>query len=49
MRFAAVGDAHGNRFALEAVLADIAADGISEVVNLCDHVSGPREAAAQRT
>jgi hypothetical protein len=35
----------GNRFALEAVLADIAASAISEVVNLGDHVSGPLEAA----
>ena len=34
---------HGNCFALEAVLADIAALGISEVVNLVDHLSGPIE------
>jgi predicted phosphodiesterase len=45
MRFAAIADVHGNRLALEAVLADIAANGISEVVNLGDHVSGPLEAA----
>lgn len=45
MRFAAIADVHGNRPALEAVLADIAAVGIDEVVNLGDHVSGPLEAA----
>ncbi|MBH5372974.1 metallophosphoesterase family protein [Bradyrhizobium glycinis] len=45
MKFAAIADVHGNRSALEAVLADIAAFGISEVVNLGDHVSGPLEAA----
>lgn len=46
MKFAAIADVHGNRPALEAVLADIAALGIDEVVNLGDHVSGPLEAAA---
>jgi hypothetical protein len=45
MRFAAIADVHGNRFALEAVLADMAANGINEAVNLGDHVSGPLEAA----
>jgi predicted phosphodiesterase len=45
MRFAAIADVHGNLLALEAVLADIAALGINEVVNLGDHVSGPLEAA----
>ena len=44
MRFAAIADVHGNCVALEAVLADIAALGIPEVVNLGDHVSGPLEA-----
>ena len=43
MRFAAIADIHGNSTALEAVLADIAALGITEVVNLGDHVSGPLE------
>ncbi|HEY4987157.1 MAG TPA: metallophosphoesterase family protein [Bradyrhizobium sp.] len=43
MRFAAIADIHGNCLALEAVLADIAAIGITEVVNLGDHVSGPLE------
>lgn len=45
MKFAAIADVHGNRPALEAVLADIAALGIKDVVNLGDHVSGPLEAA----
>jgi diadenosine tetraphosphatase ApaH/serine/threonine PP2A family protein phosphatase len=44
MRFAAIADIHGNALALEAVLADIAALGIAEIVNLGDHVSGPLEA-----
>jgi diadenosine tetraphosphatase ApaH/serine/threonine PP2A family protein phosphatase len=43
-KFAAIADVHGNCLALEAVLADIAALGIKEVVNLGDHVSGPLEA-----
>src|SRR5678815_3097037 len=43
MKFAAIADVHGNCAALEAVLADIAAAGIAEVVNLGDHVSGPLE------
>jgi predicted phosphodiesterase len=45
MKFAAIADVHGNCPALEAVLADIAALGIDDVVNLGDHVSGPLEAA----
>src|SRR5215467_12582230 len=45
MKFAAIADVHGNCPALETVLADIAALGINEVVNLGDHVSGPLEAA----
>jgi predicted phosphodiesterase len=44
MKFAAIADVHGNRLALEAVLGDIAALCISEVVNLGDHLSGPLEA-----
>lgn len=44
MRFAAIADVHGNCPALEAVLADIAALGITDVVNLGDHVSVPLEA-----
>jgi diadenosine tetraphosphatase ApaH/serine/threonine PP2A family protein phosphatase len=45
MRFAAIADIHGNCLALEAVLHDIAALGIRDVVNLGDHLSGPLEAA----
>jgi len=44
MKLAAIADIHGNCLALEAVLADISALGISEVVNLGDHLSGPLEA-----
>lgn len=46
MRFAAIADIHGNCLALEAVLADIAAQGIdyADVVNLGDCFSGPLEA-----
>jgi predicted phosphodiesterase len=44
MRFAAFADVHGNYLALEAVLADIRAQGISDVVNLGDMASGPLDA-----
>ncbi|MGV1908752.1 metallophosphoesterase family protein [Agrobacterium vitis] len=46
MRFAAIADIHGNCLALEAVLADIATQGIGydHVVNLGDCFSGPLEA-----
>ena len=44
MRFAAIADIHGNAAALAAVLSDIAALGVIEIVNLGDHVSGPLEA-----
>ena len=44
MRFAAIADIHGNYLALEAVLADIARNGITDIVNLGDHLSGPLEA-----
>lgn len=46
MRLAAIADVHGNADALEAVLADIAGAGVTEVVNLGDHVSGPLDPAA---
>jgi predicted phosphodiesterase len=45
MRFAAIADVHGNYLALEAVLDDIAAQGISDIVNLGDAASGPLDAA----
>jgi predicted phosphodiesterase len=41
MRFAAIADIHGNHLALEAVLADIAAQGVTDIVNLGDCFSGP--------
>ncbi|ARQ11243.1 calcineurin-like phosphoesterase domain-containing protein [Rhizobium etli] len=44
MRFAAIADIHGNHLALEAVLTDIEAQGIEEIVNLGDFFSGPLEA-----
>lgn len=40
-RFAAIADVHGNRWALTAVLTDIDRRGITEVVNLGDHLFGP--------
>lgn len=42
--FAAIADVHGNYLALEAVLADIRAQGISDIVNLGDSFSGPLDA-----
>lgn len=44
MRFAAIADVHGNYLALEAVIADIRAQGIKEIVNLGDMASGPLDA-----
>jgi predicted phosphodiesterase len=44
MRFAAIADIHGNYLALEAVLADIRAQGIDDIVNLGDMASGPLDA-----
>lgn len=41
MRFAIIADVHGNAPALEAVLAHIAGQGVSSIVNLGDVVSGP--------
>ncbi len=45
MRFAAISDVHGNIWALEAVLDDVRARGIRDVVNLGDSVYGPLEPA----
>ncbi len=39
--FAVIADVHGNAWALEAVLADIAARGIRTIVNLGDNANGP--------
>ncbi|MBR0824767.1 metallophosphoesterase family protein [Bradyrhizobium manausense] len=44
MRFAAIADVHGNYLALEAVVVDIRAHGIKDIVNLGDMVSGPLDA-----
>jgi diadenosine tetraphosphatase ApaH/serine/threonine PP2A family protein phosphatase len=44
MRFAAIADIHGNYLALEAVFADIRAQGIDDIVNLGDMASGPLDA-----
>jgi predicted phosphodiesterase len=40
-RFAVLSDIHGNLLALEAVLSDIASKGITQTVNLGDHLHGP--------
>ncbi|MEI2301566.1 metallophosphoesterase family protein [Ensifer sp. MJa1] len=45
MRLAVIADIHGNDLALEAVLADIDALGVTDIVNLGDHLSGPLNAA----
>lgn len=44
MRFAAIADVHGNYLALEAVLADIRAQGVDDIVHLGDMASGPLDA-----
>jgi len=44
MRFAAIADVQGNHLALEAVVADIRAQGIADIVNLGDMASGPLDA-----
>jgi len=44
MRFAAIADVHGNHLALEAVLADIRAHDVADIVNLGDMASGPLDA-----
>ncbi|MFB9269398.1 metallophosphoesterase family protein [Bradyrhizobium erythrophlei] len=44
MRFAAIADVHGNYLALDAVIADIRAQGIADIVDLGDMASGPLDA-----
>ncbi|MES2306067.1 MAG: metallophosphoesterase family protein [Gemmatimonadota bacterium] len=39
--FAVISDIHGNLPALEAVMSDLSRRGITDVVNLGDHASGP--------
>jgi diadenosine tetraphosphatase ApaH/serine/threonine PP2A family protein phosphatase len=46
MRFAAIADVHGNYLALDAVVADIRAQGIDQIVDLGDMASGPLDARA---
>jgi len=41
VKIAALSDIHGNLFALEAVLADVARRGVDLIVNLGDILSGP--------
>lgn len=43
MRIGVISDVHGNRLALEAVLEDLARQGVDTTVNLGDLVSGPLE------
>ena len=45
MRLAVISDVHGNRLALDAVLDDIARQGVDATVCLGDHVSGPLDPA----
>ena len=45
MKIAVIADIHGNAPALEAVLADIDHQGIRDIVNLGDHLSGPIDPA----
>lgn len=44
MKFAVIADIHGNSSALKAVVEDLDRLGISEVINLGDHFSGPLDA-----
>ncbi|MDE2298749.1 MAG: metallophosphoesterase family protein, partial [Burkholderiales bacterium] len=46
MKLAAISDIHGNLPALDAVLADIAAQHVDLIVNLGDILSGPLWGAA---
>jgi len=45
VKVAVISDIHGNRFALEAVLEDIATQGVDLTVNLGDTLAGPIEPA----
>ncbi len=44
-RLAVISDVHGNRWALEAVLADIEHRGVDDIVNLGDSLYGPLDPA----
>ena len=43
--FAVIADVHGNAWALEAVLGDIARRGVKGIVNLGDNANGPLDPA----
>ncbi|MFI5443884.1 metallophosphoesterase family protein [Polaromonas sp. UC242_47] len=45
MKIAVISDIHGNLLALQAVLADIARQGVDQTVNLGDSLSGPLQVA----
>ena len=45
MRLAVISDVHGNALALDAVLADIARQGVDAILCLGDNVSGPVDPA----
>ncbi|MDO9406091.1 MAG: metallophosphoesterase family protein [Polaromonas sp.] len=45
MKLAVISDIHGNLLALQAVLADIAHQGVDQTVNLGDILSGPLQVA----
>ena len=45
MKIAIISDIHGNLLALQAVLADIAQQGVDQTVNLGDSLSGPLQPA----
>lgn len=45
MKVAVISDIHGNLLALQAVLADIARQGVDQTVNLGDILSGPLQVA----
>lgn len=44
MRFAALADLHGNSAALDAIVEDVERQGIKDIVNLGDSLSGPLDA-----
>jgi len=46
MKLAAISDIHGNLDALHAVLEDVRREGVDEIVNLGDILSGPLQPAA---
>ena len=45
MKIAILADIHGNLLALKAVLADVARQGVDQIVNLGDILSGPLQPA----